>query len=196
MLKTYIWCHSASELLVYPSCPTEVKKKKFWNPTQIVERAKECYNRHFWMRMKLKAFPTLLGPSLREKIIFKNYNTFQYFGFWKTTFTLSKLSSNRINEFHSTYITWQMISKPQDNATIGQIYILVMYWHMQRNYSSKSKAEIIKYLNCNITFTCCNYKSYSELMNSEAPMHRLVHEGNFKDPKSPSISRRYQTAGC
>jgi len=65
------------------------------------------------MRMKLKAFLTLLGPSLREKIIFKNYKYISILWFLKNTFTLLKLSSNRINEFHSTHITWQMISKPQ-----------------------------------------------------------------------------------
>ena len=65
------------------------------------------------MRMKLIAFLTLLGPSPREKIIFKNYKYISILWFLKNTFTLLKLSSNRINEFHSTYITWQMISKPQ-----------------------------------------------------------------------------------
>jgi len=65
------------------------------------------------MKMKLKALLTLHGPSLREKIVFKNYKYISILWFLKNTFTLLKLSSNRINEFHSTYITWQMISKPQ-----------------------------------------------------------------------------------
>ena len=35
------------------------------------------------MRMKLKAFLTLLGPSLREKIIFKNYKYISILWFLK-----------------------------------------------------------------------------------------------------------------
>jgi selenocysteine lyase/cysteine desulfurase len=78
------------------------------------------------MRMKLKAFLTLLGPSLREKVIFKNYKYSSILWFLKNYLHPAEAVLKQ-NEFHSTYVTWQMICEPQVNATIGQIYILVIY---------------------------------------------------------------------
>jgi len=114
------------------------------------------------MWMKLKAFLTLLGPSLREKIIFKNYKYITILWFLKNTFTPLKLSSNRINEFHSTYITWQMISKPQVKCHYRTDLYTSNAITCAQTLFSISISET-KYLYCNITFTRCNYTSYTKL---------------------------------
>lgn len=127
-------------------------------------------------------------------------NTFTYFGFWKTTFTLLKLASNRIIEFHSVQATNSysktqlpkpiMLTAQQNISHEMQIYInfifsscsvIKTWWQTIKTHNSvtsfldRTDLYTWTYFLESNRFTYATAILVIKLTNFEAPMQRLLH---------------------